>query len=173
MRARWHAQSWGVIVAQGGSTFYHDLYLHRANDITALWLLQAMQMAEGQRITTARCTINLASGSKDEGDGRNEVEESEVEMVEASMSKMRTERRKGSTTKAKAMPKRMTAVPRNPAHLCGLLTRWMDLVCAQLMEIHSAIRGLEVEHEGLLVEVTEIMEELDGDDLQRSHLFVK
>ena len=33
------------------------------------------------------------------------------------------------------------------------------------MEICGAIQVLEVEHEGLLVEVTEIMEELNGNDL--------
>ena len=60
---------------------------------------------------------------------------------------------------------RIAAAPRNPAHLCGPLTRRVDLVHARLMEIRGAIRALEVEHEGLLVEVTEIMEELDGDDL--------
>ena len=109
----------------------------------------------------------MASGSEDEGDGGSEAEESEVEMVEASTSKTRTERGKGSVAKAKvkAMPKRTTAAPRNPAHLHGPLTRRVDLVCARLMEICGAIRALEVEHEGLLVEVTEIMEELDGDDL--------
>ena len=52
-----------------------------------------------------------------------------------------------------------------PAHLRGPLTRQVDLVRARLMEIRGAIRALEGEHEGLLVEVTEIMEELDGDDL--------
>ena len=124
-----------------------------------------MQTAEGQRIAAARRAINLASGSEDEGDRGSEAEESEVEMVEASTSKTRTERGKGSAAKAKATPKRTTAAPRNPAHLCGPLTRQVDLVRARLMEIHSAIRALEVEHEGLLVEVTEIMEELDGDDL--------
>ena len=107
----------------------------------------------------------MASGSEDEGDGGSEAEESEVEMVEASTSKTRTERGKGSAAKAKAMPKRTTAAPRNPAHLRGPLTRRVDLVRARLMEIRGAIRALEVEHEGLLVEVTEIMEELDGDDL--------
>ena len=107
----------------------------------------------------------MASGSKDEGDRGSEAEESEVEMVEVSMSKTRTERGKGSAVKAKAMPKRTTAAPRNPAHLRGPLTRQVDLVHARLMEIRGAIRALEVEHEGLLVEVTEIMEELDGDDL--------
>ena len=55
--------------------------------------------------------------------------------------------------------------PRNPAQLRGPLTRRVDLVRAWLMEIRGAIWALEVEHEGLLVEVTEIMEELDGDDL--------
>ena len=105
----------------------------------------------------------MASGSEDEGDRGSEAEESEVEMVEASTSKMRTECGKGSV--AKAMPKRITAAPRNPAHLHGPLTRRVDLVHARLMEIHGAIWALEVEHEGLLVEVTEIMEELNGDDL--------
>ena len=133
--------------------------------MTALRPLQAMQTVEGQRIAAARCAINLASGSEDEGDGGSEAEESEVEMVEASTSKTRTERGKGSVAKAKAMPKRMTAALRNPAHLHGPLTCRVDLVRAWLMEIHGAIRALEVEHEGLLVEVTEIMEELDGDDL--------
>ena len=133
--------------------------------MTALRPLQAMQMVEGQRIAVARRAINLASSSKDEGDRGSKVEESEVEMVEASTSKTRTERGKGSAAKAKAMPKRMTAAPRNPTHLRGPLTRRVDLVCAWLMEIRGAIRALEVEHEGLLVEVTEIMEELDGDDL--------
>ena len=122
-------------------------------------------MVEGQRIAAARRAINLASGSEDEGDGGSEAEESKVEMVEASTSKTRTERGKGSAAKAKATPKRMTAAPRNPAHLHGPLTRQVDLVRAQLMEICGAIQVLEVEHEGLLVEVTEIMEELDGDDL--------
>ena len=109
----------------------------------------------------------MASGSKDEGDGGTEAEESEVEMVEASTSKTRMERGKGSAAKAKVKvtPKRTTAAPRNPAHLRRPLTRRVDLVCARLMEIRGAIRALEVEHEGLLVEVTEIMEELDGDDL--------
>ena len=109
----------------------------------------------------------MASGSKDEGDGGSEGEESEVEMVEALTSKMRTERRKGSAVKAKAKatPKRTTAAPRNPAHLRRPLTRRVDLVRTRLMEIRGTIRALEVEHEGLLVEVTEIMEELDGDDL--------
>ena len=107
----------------------------------------------------------MASGSEDEGDGGSEAEESKVEMVEASTSKTRTERRKGSAAKAKATPKRMTAAPRNPAHLHGPLTRQVDLVRARLMEIRGAIRALEVEHEGLLVKVTEIMEELDSDDL--------
>ena len=107
----------------------------------------------------------MASGSEDEGNGGNEAEESEVELVEVSTSKTRMERGKGSAAKAKAMLKRMTAAPRNPAHLCGLLTHRVDLVRTQLMEICSAIWALEVEHEGLLVEVTEIMEELDGDDL--------
>ena len=135
--------------------------------MTALRLLQAMQTVEGQRIAAARRAINLASGSEDEGDGGSEAEESEVEMVEASTSKTRTERGKGSAAKAKAKatPKRTTVVPRNPAHLRGLLTRQVDLVRARLMEIRGAIRALEVEHEGLLVEVTKIMEELDGDDL--------
>ena len=133
--------------------------------MTALRPLQAMQMVEGQRITVARCAINLASGSEDEGNRGSEVEESEVEMVEASTSKTRTECRKGSAVKAKAMLKRTTAAPRNPAHLHGPLTRRVDLVCAQLMEIRGTIRALEVEHKGLLVEVTKIMEELDGDDL--------
>ena len=59
----------------------------------------------------------------------------------------------------------MTAAPRNPAHLCGLLTRQVDLVHTRLMEIHGTIRALEVEHEGLLIEITKIMEELDGNDL--------
>ena len=109
----------------------------------------------------------MASGSEDEGDGGSKAEESEVEMVEASTSKMRMECGKGSAAKvkAKAMPKRTTAAPRNPAHLRGPLTCRVDLVRTRLMEIHGAIRALEVEHEGLLVEVTEIMEELDGDDL--------
>ena len=107
----------------------------------------------------------MASGSEDKGNGGSEAEESEVEMVEASTSKMRTERRKGSVTKAKATPKRTTAALRNPAHLRGPLTRRVDLVRAWLMEIRGAIRALEVEHEGLLVEVTKIMEELDSDDL--------
>ena len=135
--------------------------------MTALRPLQAMQTAEGQRIAAARHAINLASGSKDEGDGGTEAEESEVEMVEASTSKTRMERGKGSAAKAKVKvtPKRTTAAPRNPAHLCGPLTRQVDLVRAWLMEIHGAIRALEVEHEGLLVKVTEIMEELDGNDL--------
>ena len=135
--------------------------------MTALRLLQAMQMVKGQRIAVARRAINLASGSKDEGDGGSEAEESEVEMVEASTSKTRTEHGKGSVAKAKvkATPKRTTAALRNPAHLRGLLTHRVDLVRTQLMEIRGAIRVLEVEHEGLLVEVTEIMEELDGDDL--------
>ena len=135
--------------------------------MTALRLLQAMQTAKGQRIATARRAINLASGSEDEGDGGSEAEESEVEMVEASTSKTRTERGKGSAAKAKvkATPKRTTAAPRNPAHLCGLLTRRVDLVHARLMEIHGAIWVLEVEHKGLLVKVTEIMEERDGNDL--------
>ena len=137
--------------------------------MTALRPLQAMQTVEGQRIAAARHAINLASGSEDEGDGGSEAEESEVEMVEASTSKTRTERGKGSTAKAKAKakatPKRMTAAPRNPAHLCGPLTRRVDLVRARLMEIRGAIRALEVEHEGLLVKVTEIMEELDSDNL--------
>ena len=131
--------------------------------MTALRLLQAMQTAEGQRIAAAQRAINLASGSEDEGDGGSEAEESEVEMVEASTSKTRMERGKGSAVKA--MPKRTTTAPRNPAHLRGPLTRRMDLVHAWLMEIRGAIRALEVEHEGLLVEVTEIMEELDGGDL--------
>ena len=133
--------------------------------MTALRPLQAMQTAEGQRIAAARHAINLASGSEDKGDGGSEAEESEVEMVEASTSKTRTERRKGSAAKAKAMLKRTTAAPRNPTHLRGPLTRRVDLVHARLMEIRSAIWALEVEHEGLLVEVTEIMEELNGDDL--------
>ena len=133
--------------------------------MTALRPLQAMQTAEGQRIAAARRTINLASGSEDEGDGGSKAEESEVEMVEASTSKTRTEHGKGSVAKVKAMPKRTTAVPRNPTHLCGPLTHRVDLVHARLMEICSAIRALEVEHEGLLVKVTEIMEELDSDDL--------
>ena len=109
----------------------------------------------------------MASGSEDEGDGGSEAEESKVEMVEASMSKTRTERGKGSTAKAKAKakPKRMTTALRNPAHLRGPLTCQVDLVHAWLMEIRGAIQVLEVEHEGLLVEVTEIMEELDSDDL--------
>ena len=113
----------------------------------------------------------MASSSEDEGDGGSEAEESEVEMVEASTSKTRTEHGKGSAAKAKAKAKakatlkRMTAALRNPAHLCGPLTRQVDLVRALLMEIRGAIRALEVEHEGLLVEVTKIMEELDGDDL--------
>ena len=70
--------------------------------MTALQPLQAMQMVEGQRIAAARCAINLASSSEDEGDGGNKVEESKVEMMEVSMSKMRTEHRKGSAAKAKA-----------------------------------------------------------------------
>ena len=109
----------------------------------------------------------MASGSEDKGDRGSEAEESEVEMVEASTSKTRTERRKGSVAKAKAKatPKRTTAALRNPAHLCGPLTCRVDLVRARLMEIRGAIQALEVEHEGLLVKVTEIMEELDGDDL--------
>ena len=86
------------------------------------------------------------------------MEESEVEMVEASMSKTRTDCGKGSAAKVKTTPK-------NPTHLCGPLTRCVDLVHAQLMEICGTIQALEVEHEGLLVEVTEIMEELNGDDL--------
>ena len=131
--------------------------------MTALRLLQAMQTVEGQRIAAARRAINLASGSEDEGDRGSEAEESEVEMAEASTSKTRTERGKGSA--AKATPKRMTVAPRNPAHLRGPLTRRVDLVRARLMEIRGAIRVLEVEHEGLLVEVTEIMEELNDDDL--------
>ena len=83
------------------------------------------------------------------------------------MSKTRTERGKGSAAKAKAKAtlKRATAAPRNPTHLRGPLTRRVDLVHARLMEIRGAIRALEVEHEGLLVKVTEIMEELDSDDL--------
>ena len=105
----------------------------------------------------------MASGSEDEGDGGSEAEEGEVEMVEASTSKTRMERGKGSAVKA--MPKRTTTAPRNPAHLRGPLTCRVDLVHARLMEIRGAIRALEVEHEGLLVEVTKIMEELDGDDL--------
>ena len=133
--------------------------------MTALRPLQAMQTAEGQRIAAARRAINLASSSEDEGDRGSEAEESEVEMVEASTSKTRTVCGKGSAAKAKATPKRTTAAPRNPAHLRGPLTRRVDLVRVRLMEIHGAIRALEVEHEGLLVEVTEIMEELDGDDL--------
>ena len=135
--------------------------------MTALWPLQAMQMVEGQRIATAQRAINLASSSEDEGDGGSKAEESEVEMVEASTSKMRTERGKGSAAKAKAKatPKRTTAAPRNPTHLRRPLIRRVDLVRARLMEIRSTICALEVEHEGLLVEVTEIMEELDGDDL--------
>ena len=84
-------------------------------------------------------------------------------MVEASTSKMRTECGKGSA--AKATPKRTTTAPRNPTHLRGPLTRQVDLVHAWLMEIRGAIWALEVEHEGLLVKVTEIMEELNGDDL--------
>ena len=131
--------------------------------MTALRPLQAMQTVEGQRIAAAQCTINLASSSEDEGDGGSKVEESKVEMVEASMSKTRTEHGKGSA--AKATPKRTTAALRNPAHLRGPLTCRVDLVHARLMEIRGAIRALEVEHEGLLVEVTEIMEELDDDDL--------
>ena len=109
----------------------------------------------------------MASGSEDKGDGGSEAEESEVEMVEALTSKMRTERGKGSVTKAKAKatPKRTTAALRNPAHLRGLLTCQVDLVHARLMEIRGTIQALEVEHEGLLVEVTKIMEELDSDDL--------
>ena len=63
--------------------------------MTALRLLQVMQMVEGQRIAAAQCAINLASGSEDEGDGGSEAEESEVEMVEASTSKTRTERSEG------------------------------------------------------------------------------
>ena len=135
--------------------------------MTALRPLQVMQTVEGQRIAAARHAINLASGSEDEGNGGSEAEESEVEMVEVSTSKMRTECRKGSVAKAKAKatPKRTTAAPRNPTHLRGPLTRWVDLVCAWLMEIHGTIRALEVKHEGLLVKVTEIMEELNGDDL--------
>ena len=146
-----------------GEYFYHDLYLRRTNGMTALWPLQAMQRVEGQRIAAARRAINLASSSKDEGDEGSEAEESKVEMVEASTSKMRTERRKGST--AKATLKRTTAAPRNPAHLHRPLTHRVDLVRTRLMEIRGTIRALEVKHEGLLVEVTEIMEELDGDDL--------
>ena len=126
--------------------------------MTALRPLQAMQTVEGQRIAAARCTINLASGSEDKGDGG-----SEVEMVEALTSKTRTERGKGSV--AKATLKMMTVAPRNPAHLRGPLTCRVDLVHTWLREIHGAIQALEVEHKGLLVEVTEIMEELDGDDL--------
>ena len=135
--------------------------------MTALRPLQAMQTVEGQRITAARRAINLASGSKDEGNGGSEAEESEVEMVEVSTSKTRTDRGKGSVAKAKAkaMLKRMTAAPRNPTHLCGPLTCQVDLVRTRLMEICGTIRALEVEHEGLLVEVTKIMEELNGDDL--------
>ena len=91
--------------------------------MTALQPLQVMQTVEGQRIAAARHAINLASGSEDKGDRGNETEESEVEMVEASMSKTRTERGKGSAAKAKAMPKRTTAALRNPAHLPGPLTR--------------------------------------------------
>ena len=90
-------------------------------------------------------------------------EESEVEMMEALTSKMRTEHGKGSA--AKATPKRTTVAPRNPTHLHGLLTRRVDLVHARLMESRGPIRALEVEHKGILVEVTEIMEELNGDDL--------
>ena len=133
--------------------------------MTALRPLQAMQMVKGQRIAVARHAINLAHSSEDEGNGGNKVEESEVEMVEASTSKTRTEHRKGSAAKAKAMPKRTTAAPRNPAHLRGALTHRVDLVHTRLMEIRGAILALEVKHEGLLVKVTEIMEELDGDDL--------
>ena len=133
--------------------------------MTALQPLQAMQMVKGQRIAVARRAINLASSSEDEGDRGSKVEESEVEMVEASTSKTRTECRKGSAAKAKAMLKRTTAAPRNPAHLHGPLTRRVDLVRARLMEIRGAIQVLEVEHEGLLVEVTEIMEELDSNNL--------
>ena len=107
----------------------------------------------------------MASGSEDKGNRGSEAEESKVEMVEVLTSKTRTERRKGSAAKAKAMPKRTTAAPRNPAHLHGPLTCRVDLVRTRLMEIRGAIRVLEVEHEGLFVEVTEIMEELDGDDL--------
>ena len=133
--------------------------------MTALRPLQAMQMVEGQRITMAQHTINLARGSENEGNGGNKMEESEVEMVEASTSKTRTEHRKGSAAKAKAMPKRTTTAPRNPAHLRRALTHRVDLVRARLMEIHGAILALEVKHEGLLVKVTEIMEELDGNNL--------
>ena len=71
--------------------------------MTALRPLQAMQMVEGQWISAAQCAINLASGSEDEGNGGNEAEESEVELVEASTSKTRMECRKGSVAKAKAM----------------------------------------------------------------------
>ena len=131
--------------------------------MTALQSLQAMQTVKGQRIAAAQRAINLASSSEDEGDGGSEAEESEVEMVEVSMSKTRMERGKGSA--AKATPKRTTAALRNPAHLCGLLTHRMDLVHTWLMEIHGTIRALEVKHEGLIVEVTKIMEELDGNDL--------
>ena len=70
----------------------------------------------------------MASGSEDEGDGGSKSEESEVEMVEASTSKMRTERGKGSAAKVKvkAMLKRTTVAPRNPAHLRGLLTCYRE-----------------------------------------------
>ena len=112
--------------------------------MTALRPLQVMQTVEGQRIAAALCTINLARGSEDEGDRGSEAEESEVEMVEASTSKTRMERRKGSA--AKATPKRTTAAPRNPTHLRGPLTHRVDLIRAWLMEIRGAIRGREVEH---------------------------
>ena len=72
------------------------------------------------------------------------------------MSKTRTEHGKGSAAKA---------MLRNPTHLYRPLTRRVDLVRARLMEICGAIQALEVEHKGLLVEVTEIMEELNGNDL--------
>ena len=90
--------------------------------MTVLWPLQVMQTVEGQRIAAAQCAINLASGSEDKGNGGNEMEESEMEMVEALTSKTRTEHGKGSAAKAKAMPKRTTAALRNPAHLPGPFT---------------------------------------------------
>jgi hypothetical protein len=148
-----------------GKYFYYDFYLRQANDMTALQPLQAIQTVKEHRIAVSHHAIDLASSSEDESGGGNEVEESEMELVEASTSKTRVECGKASAAKAKAMLKRMTVAPKYPTHLCGLLTRQVDLVRTWLMEIHSTIRALEVEHEGLLVKVTKIMEELDSDDL--------
>ncbi|KAF8548026.1 hypothetical protein OG21DRAFT_1489717 [Imleria badia] len=119
--------------------------------------LPVMRTAKGQQKIAAHWVVDSDWESEVEEKVVSEGGESEVEVVKASTSKAKgKERAKASVEKGKAKaPVKKTYDRHVPDRLRGPLTRRVNVVQARLTQICGAIRALEVEHEGLLVEVSE------------------